>query len=541
MTDGATPKAEKRRPTLPGIFARVCSVLLALYVGVGVLLYAFQRDFIYPSRALLAPVGTPAEENVAGLEDLRFPTVDGLQLHAWYAPARDPAKPVILFFHSNGSNIKGFYPKAKVYQDKGFGVFLCEYRGYGGNPGAPTEQGLYNDATACLFELKAKGHEAWNIVYYGHSLGTGVAVDLAVRYQPRALVLESPYSSAVDIAKIRYGLYPVDWMMRDKYDSIGKIDKVKSRIFIVHGENDELIPFNSGARLFDKAKQPKAFYAIAGGRHTDLYKLGAGDVIADWLVSQRLNMYAPVKTYPGHPAEYNLQGVNEVAVTTEDGLVLNAWFAPPAKKDAKIIVYFRRNTGNIAGLAPSAQLWIDKGYGVYICEYRGYGGNPGNPSEEGIYRDARAGIKWLNAQGYTPAQYVYYGLSMGADVAVQMAFETAPALLVLESAAPSVLDVVHLQLPKQPRDFVAQHLTEKFDNINKVPKIRAPVLFMYGDKDKLVPIELSRKLFDAANEPKSLKFIPDAGHGDAAVLGADLIALEWIEEHSRSNDHASAK
>lgn len=538
MTDKPASSTKKRRRT-PFVILSV--TVLAIYVGLGVLLFAYQRDFIYPNRAQFAPVGTPEEENVAGMTDLRFQTVDGLELHGWYTPARDADKPLILFFHSNGSNMKGFYPKAKVYIDKGFGAFLCEYRGYGGNPGEPSEQGLYNDAQACLFALKAKGHEPSGIVYYGHSLGTGVAVDLASKYPPRALILESAYSSVIDMAKFRYGWYPVQWMLLDKFDSHAKIDKIKSRIFFVHGEQDETIPFTSGTKLFDKAVQPKAFHAIANGRHTDLYRLGAGDIVANWLVNQRLYMYAPVKTFPGHPEDYGLKGVKEIDVTTEDGLVLNAWFAPPAKKDGKIIVYFRRNTGNIAGMVPSVQLWVGKGYGIYVCEYRGYGGNPGNPSEEGIYSDARAGIKWLTAQGYSTAQYVYYGLSMGADVAVQMASEITPSLLVLESAAPSVLDVVHLQLPKQPRDFVAEHLTEKFDNISKVPKIHAPVLFIYGDKDKLIPRDLSRKLFDAANEPKFLKYIPDAGHGDAAVLGADLVALEWIEANAGSKEHAAPK
>ncbi|MEZ0261840.1 MAG: alpha/beta hydrolase [Alphaproteobacteria bacterium] len=279
--DLAALKARRHKAMMQGSF-RLCVMALLVYVILGVLLYTFQRSFLYPGT-YLPPVGTPSQEGIKGLVDLRFPTADGLEGHAWYAPARDAGKPVILFLHGNGITIKSFYPKAKIYLDKGYGAFLCEYRGFGGRPGKPTEDGLYIDADACLAALKEQGHAAPEVVYLAESLGTGIAVNLSVKNPPRALILETPYSSVVDVAKLNYGWYPVDWMLEDKFDSISRIEKVKTRILIVHGNADGVIPFGEGKRLFDKAGQPKELHAIARGGHNDLYYYGAGDIITGWL------------------------------------------------------------------------------------------------------------------------------------------------------------------------------------------------------------------------------------------------------------------
>lgn len=277
--DLKTLRATRRRAMMQAM-TRICVIVLSIYVGLGLLLFFGQRAFIYPGQ-YFGSVGTPAQEGIKGPIDLRFKTADGLELHAWYTPVRDPGKPVILFFHGNGMHIKAFYPKANFYIEQGYGAFICEYRGFGGNPGKPTEQGLYNDAEACLATLKEKASQ--DVVYYGESLGTGVAVNLSLKHPPKGIVLESPYSSVVDVAKNTYGWYPVDMMVDDKFDSIGKIDQIKVPVLIVHGKIDNLIPFKLGQRLFEKANRPKELHAISGGAHEDLYSFGAGDLISNWL------------------------------------------------------------------------------------------------------------------------------------------------------------------------------------------------------------------------------------------------------------------
>jgi uncharacterized protein len=156
---------------------------------------------------------------------------------------------------------------------------------------------------------------------------------------------------------------------------------------------------------------------------------------------QRSLMYHPNRKALGAPASYGLETVQAVRARTADNLDLLAWFAPPEKKDGKVIVFFHGNAGNIADRLMKIRHFVEKGYGIYMCEYRGFAGNPGNPTEEGLYADARAGLHWLNEKGYAPSQLVYYGESIGSGVAVQMAGETPPYALILEAAFSSIVDV----------------------------------------------------------------------------------------------------
>lgn len=278
MTKNLAALRKTRKRAMLQAMMRICVIVLSFYVGFGLLLYTCQRFFVYPG-SFFGDAGARAQD----VAELRFKTSDGLEAFGWYAPPSDAAKPLILFFHGNGITISTFYPKAKYYMDMGYGAFICEYRGYSGRAGKPTEQGLYNDADACLNALKEKGHEPKNMVYYGESLGTGVAVNLAAENPPKGVVLESAYSSVRDVAEINYGIYPVDWMLDDKFDSIGKIEKVKAPLLIVHGVVDGVIPFGESRRLFDKANQPKQFAGLKRGDHNDLYEHGAGQVIGGWL------------------------------------------------------------------------------------------------------------------------------------------------------------------------------------------------------------------------------------------------------------------
>lgn len=277
-------RATRRRAMMQAAM-RICVMALSFYVVFGIILYTCQRFFLYPGQ-YVSDMGTPLQEGFGNFTDLHFPTADGLQGRAWYAPARDAGKPVIVFFHGNGVNIKGFAPKAQFYTDKGYGGFICEYRGFGGRSGKPTEQGLFNDAEACVSALKEKGYNSRDLVYHGESLGTGVVVHLSLGHPPRGIVLETPYSSVLDLAKTNYGWYPVDWMLEDKFDSISKIGKIKVPLLVVHGKSDAVIPYSEGQRLFDKANRPKELHAITGGGHNDLYEFGAGDIISGWLDKQ---------------------------------------------------------------------------------------------------------------------------------------------------------------------------------------------------------------------------------------------------------------
>lgn len=251
-----------------------------------------------------------------------------------------------------------------------------------------------------------------------------------------------------------------------------------------------------------------------------------GLVVLLMYAGQRQLEYFPDTRPPGAPRDSGVPEMREVTVKTDDGLSLVAWFAPPKKKDGRIVVMFHGNGGNIAERAGKARNFLGRGYGVYMAEYRGYGGNAGSPTEEGLYRDARAGLKWLEGQGFSPAQFVIYGESIGTGVAVQMASEIKPNILILEapfSSAAAVGQANYFWLP------VAFLMKDKFDSIAKIGAISPALLIVHGDRDNIVPIRFSRDLFAAANDPKKFVTIGGGGHGDLYSRGAGPLIADWLD------------
>ena len=247
-------------------------IVLAVYLG--------QRSMQYfPDRDL----GDPKLPEALPASVLKIKTEDGLENIAWFSPPADKTAKVFIHFHGNGGNISHRAANAAFYQKLGYGFFLCEYRGYGGNPGKPTEQGLYHDARACVNYLLDNGYRLDQLVFYGESIGSGVAVQMALEFQPRRLVLEAPFSSAADVAKSAYGFLPVDMMMLDRFDSIDKITGIKTSLLVIHGTNDRVVPYRLGKKLFDKAKHPKEFIAVEGGGHSNLYDFKVGPKVVEWL------------------------------------------------------------------------------------------------------------------------------------------------------------------------------------------------------------------------------------------------------------------
>lgn len=253
--------------------------LILGYLGAVLLVYAGQRDLQYhPDR--LYP-GPPPDK---GMQELQVRTEDGLDLLAWFAPPREKGGKVAVFFHGNSGDISHHAYKMRYFMDAGYGVYLCEYRGYGGNPGSPTEAGLYKDARAALRWLEAQGYKdpsKW--ILYGESMGSGVAVQMATEFQPRYLVLDGAFSSAADVAQEKYFWLPARLLLKDKFDSAAKIKSVHSRLLMLHGDLDPTVPFHLGQKLYAEANEPKTFITFEGAHHTDLYEHGAGPAVIEWL------------------------------------------------------------------------------------------------------------------------------------------------------------------------------------------------------------------------------------------------------------------
>lgn len=255
----------------------VAAVVVAfVYFAFLGILYFEQRKMMYVTSAAKPSV---QEAGVAGLEEISVKTEDGLELFGWYKAPSPPSRPTIVWFHGNASNVGITLWRAAPYLKKGYGLLAVEYRGYAGNPGKPTEQGLYKDGRAFLEWLKAKGIAENNIILYGESIGSGTAVQMATEYGIHTLVLESPFTSTIDAAAFHYPYVPVKWLLKDRYENIAKIKNIKSPLILVYGDRDRVIPHRLGAALFEAAAEPKSLIVIEGGDHNNLDDFHLGDKI----------------------------------------------------------------------------------------------------------------------------------------------------------------------------------------------------------------------------------------------------------------------
>lgn len=257
------------------------AVLLAVaYSALLLGLFTWQRDLLYHPFGLSASpraVGVP-EMGVAHVE-----TDDGLVIRGWYAPPTRTGAPTVVFYHGNTGTLAMRAFKARVFLDAGMGVWLAGYRGFDGNPGWPTEEGLYRDARAVLDWLEKDGTAAERVVVYGESLGTGVAVQMGTERNLAAVILESPYTSVPDVASLRYPLVPVHWLTLDRFDSIAKVETLRAPLLITHGEQDTVIPVIFARQLFDKAPRPKEAVFLPSAGHLDQYAWGVGRAIVGFI------------------------------------------------------------------------------------------------------------------------------------------------------------------------------------------------------------------------------------------------------------------
>jgi fermentation-respiration switch protein FrsA (DUF1100 family) len=179
-----------------------------------------------------------------------------------------------LVFHGNAGHIGDRATKLEGLTQQGGGLFLFGYRGYGGNPGKPSEAAILDDAQGAFDLLLSKGISTDRVVLYGESLGSGVAVEMARRNEVRAIVLEAPYSSIAQVAQAHYWYVPVGPLLWDKWDSLARIRDVATPLFVVHGRRDRTIPLRFAQRLFDAANEPKIFHLVENGDHVNLHSDG---------------------------------------------------------------------------------------------------------------------------------------------------------------------------------------------------------------------------------------------------------------------------
>jgi len=219
---------------------------------------------------------TPADVGL-DYEDVFFSTANEDLLHGWYVPGSGDG--TWLWFHGNGGNIGHRVTElALLHHRLGVNLLIFDYQGYGGSQGRPSEVGTYQDARAALAYLQQHhGRNAGTVIYYGHSLGTAIAVELAVEQPPAGLVLVSPFTSVSDMSRLAFPWLPVSWLLKDKYNTLNRIPDVHCPLLILHGAQDELIPVSHGTKLFEAAAEPKRFHALPQAGHNDTFEAGGED------------------------------------------------------------------------------------------------------------------------------------------------------------------------------------------------------------------------------------------------------------------------
>ena len=253
------------------ILSGLALIALCLYVGLGAVLYVMQRSLMYfPDPAHL----TPAQAGLPEASELTLTTADGEHIVAWHVPPSDSNRPVILYFHGNGGALHYRVPRFRKLIADGIGLVGVEYRGYGGSSGSPSERGLIADGEAA-YAFAAARYTVPQIVLWGESLGTGVAVAIAAEKPVGRVILEAPFTSAAAVGARRYWYLPVRLLMKDQFRSDERIRKVTAPVLILHGLHDQVVPFAMGQRMFELANKPKHIVRFIDGGHEDLDQNGA--------------------------------------------------------------------------------------------------------------------------------------------------------------------------------------------------------------------------------------------------------------------------
>ncbi len=263
------------------------AVLSAVALGVRHMSFLDRMLIYFPERELTA---APSDIGLA-YEDVSLTAADGTKLHGWHVPGE--SRTTLLWLHGNAGNIgHRVYNIAMLVRNTGLGVFIIDYRGYGRSEGAPFEKGLYMDAEAAFEHLTTDlGLDPEeDIVIFGRSLGASVAAEMATRRRVRSVVLESGFTSVREMSGSRrtrlvsFLLLP---MLDARYDSLSKIGSALSPVMVIHGDRDDIVPFEMGERLYEAAPEPKRFYRVRGASHNDTHMVGGDayfEALREWVV-----------------------------------------------------------------------------------------------------------------------------------------------------------------------------------------------------------------------------------------------------------------
>jgi len=261
-----------------GMLVNLAGISIALYAVIVAAAWMGQRHLLYVPNSQRVP---PASMALAGVDEITLEAADGARLIAWRTPAKR-GWPTLLYLHGNAGNIAGRADRFRRYQRKGFGLLLLSWRGYGGSTGRPTEANNVSDAVLAFDSLVASGLRPEDIIVYGESLGSGVAVQLAGMRKVGGIVLDAPYTSITDVAILSYPYLPVRPLLLDRYESVRHIERVSAPVLVLHGERDTVVPARMGRELYAKVPGEKELVLFPTGGHVDLDEHGAVESVTRW-------------------------------------------------------------------------------------------------------------------------------------------------------------------------------------------------------------------------------------------------------------------
>ncbi|MFM1814888.1 MAG: hypothetical protein RLZ98_1583 [Pseudomonadota bacterium] len=244
-----------------------------------------------------------------------------------------------------------------------------------------------------------------------------------------------------------------------------------------------------------------------------------------WLVQRRFIYFPSIERVT--PATAGLAHVREVTLETPDGNRLVCWYGPATDPAKPTILYFHGNAGNLAARSGRVEMYTGQGYGFFMMAYRGYSGSTGSPSETANVADAGLAYEHLLALGLRPEEIVVYGESLGTGVAARLASERPVVGLILDSPFTSMIKVASHHYPYVPVGLI---LSDRYQTIQYIGEVKAPLLVLHGEQDDIIPVEMGRRVFEAANEPKTLEVFPEGGHIDHWQLGSYDKIFDWLRK-----------
>jgi len=271
----------KKNSIKMNFFVLILLIFILTYFFILFSTYIFQRNLLYH----------PKENNYFGdkltvsIEKTKIKTQDNIELLSWYHNKDAVKYKTILFLHGNAGSLENRIHKINHFMNMNINFLLISWRGFSGNEGKPTEEGLYEDARSAIEWLKNKGINENNIIVYGESLGTGIATEISQNKNFAGLILESPFTSMIDAGKDKYPYLPVKFLLKDKYESDKKIKNIKSPILVMHGKVDKIVPFYMGKKIYELANEPKYFYFSEYDDHMMEYNENLLKALKDFIYS----------------------------------------------------------------------------------------------------------------------------------------------------------------------------------------------------------------------------------------------------------------